>query len=208
MSPSSYPPRSTKPGPTVSMLCVDDEPSMLVVLRRLLRAVPVEVFTAASGKDALEVLEQRRIDILVTDIEMPGMDGLALVSRVRREYPRILRVVMTGGGTLERATDAINEGEVIRFFSKPFETEKFRSAILDLVKRVEEMREDSGLVARRARLRELYRWVTEKYPDALEIERTSDGEVVVGYPSLPNDPIGTDIVCQLLKLRDSITTEV
>ncbi len=71
---------------------------------------------------------------------MPGMSGLELVKIVRREFPATLRMLLTGAGTMDRAIEAINEGEVHRFFTKPFDFELFLATMKRLAERIEKLR--------------------------------------------------------------------
>ncbi len=80
------------------ILFVDDEPKILKALRRVLYPVQKQwqLFFAESGAEALEILARQQIDVLVTDMQMPGMNGLELLKQSRRLYPRVVRVMLTG----------------------------------------------------------------------------------------------------------------
>ncbi len=166
-----------------TVLFVDDEPLILRSILRILHDAPFTVLTVGSPEEALAVLREQTIDVLISDIEMPGMTGLELVKIVRREFPSTLRMLLTGVGTLERTLAAINEGEVHRFFSKPFEVQLFRATMQSLGERIDKLRRDGDLDAQRVRCDELYRWVEEVYPGTLAVRR-SDGDEVLLEPSL------------------------
>src|SRR5438552_10334436 len=85
----------------VSVLFVDDEPAMLRAIERTLREAPFEVLTAGSGAVALSILATRMVDVLVSDIDMPEMNGIELVRRVRRKHPATLRMLLTGAATTD-----------------------------------------------------------------------------------------------------------
>jgi len=102
-----------------SVLFLDDEPSLTAALRRALHREPYHIFTAQTPTQALSLLDEQRIDVLVTDDQMPEMSGSHFVALVKRKYPSTIRMVLTGQPTLEATLRAINQGEVYRFLTKP-----------------------------------------------------------------------------------------
>ena len=109
------------------VLCVDDEASVLEGFRRLLRK-DVELTTAASGPAALEVLRAGApFAVVVTDMRMPGMDGLQLLAAVQEGWPLTVRMMLTGNNDLQTAMDAVNQGRVFRFMTKPCSIEVMRA---------------------------------------------------------------------------------
>jgi DNA-binding NtrC family response regulator len=172
-------------GPTLTVLFVDDEPA---VIRAISRAIAgrtgFEVLAAGSGAEALDVLRARSVDVLVSDIDMPGMSGLELVRTARRAFPNTLRILLTGAGTMDRAVNAINEGEVVRFFAKPFDAEAFTRALSDLGERILLLRRERHAEAQRERRTEIFDWVERRYPGGLDFARNERGEVVIEVPRL------------------------
>jgi two-component system probable response regulator PhcQ len=102
-----------------AILLVDDEPNVTEALKRSLRREPYEFFTAPSGAEALQILDTHRVEIVVSDEQMPGMSGSQFLSVVRKRWPHTIRMILSGQASLESAVRAINEGEVYRFFLKP-----------------------------------------------------------------------------------------
>jgi DNA-binding NtrC family response regulator len=102
------------------ILLVDDEAHVINALRRALMDEEYEIFTAQNGQDALEVLSRQPIKVVVCDERMPGMPGAELLSIVGIRYPQTVRILLTGHATLESAMRAVNEGEIWRFFAKPW----------------------------------------------------------------------------------------
>jgi len=104
---------------TERILCVDDEPKVLDALRRHLHG-QFEIATATSGAAALEMLAtQRPFAVIVSDMRMPGMDGIQLLAAVRRRAPDTVRIVLTGAADQQTAIAAVNQGHVFRFLTKP-----------------------------------------------------------------------------------------
>ena len=102
-----------------TILFVDDEPNITEALRRSLRTHPYTLLTATSAAEGLAVMEQRTVDIVVSDEQMPGMAGSEFLSIVRTRNPGIIRIILSGHASFDAALRAINEGEVYRFLVKP-----------------------------------------------------------------------------------------
>ncbi|MDB4966661.1 MAG: two component, sigma54 specific, transcriptional regulator, Fis family [Myxococcales bacterium] len=101
-----------------TLLVVDDEASNLESLERIFAREGLAVLTARDGKDALEVIRKRRIDVLLTDLMMPGISGVDLLKAVKQLSPETETVVMTAYGTVEAAVEAMREG-AYDFITKP-----------------------------------------------------------------------------------------
>src|ERR1035437_2745856 len=102
------PSRSGNARPRV--LCVDDEPAILQILRRLLEIQGFEAVTCGNPLIALSTFSEGMFDVVVTDIHMPAMDGLALMRALRDREPELPVVVVTGHGTVDTAIQALREG--------------------------------------------------------------------------------------------------
>ena len=106
------------------VLLVDDEESILNSLRRLLRGQPYEVLLATSGAQALEIMAQQPIDLVMTDARMPNMDGATLLAHIHQRYPDTTRIMLTGYADPSAIIKAINEGQIHRYISKPWHDEE------------------------------------------------------------------------------------
>lgn len=106
------------------VLLVDDEESILNSLRRLLRSQPYDVLLANSGAQALEIMAQQAIDLVMTDARMPGMDGATLLAEIHRRHSSTMRILLTGYADLAMIIKAINEGQIHRYISKPWNDEE------------------------------------------------------------------------------------
>lgn len=158
-----------------TILFVDDELPILTAIRRTLSGSNLTLLTAQGGAAALETLRSRAVDVLVSDFEMPGMSGLELVRIARQEYPGMLRMILTGAATLDLAVEAINSGEVSRFFSKPFDAILFRETIAALAELIDRHRSTEATQSRNARRRQLEKWVDQRFPNAaLGLEHAQD----------------------------------
>jgi two-component system probable response regulator PhcQ len=101
------------------VLLVDDEPYVSEALKRALRHERYEFLTATSGAEAHNILKREHVDVVISDEQMPGMSGVQFLSIVRQQFPRTIRMILSGQASLEAAVRAINEGGVHRFFLKP-----------------------------------------------------------------------------------------
>ncbi len=103
-----------------SVLCVDDEPNILASLRRLLRGAGFTVHTADSAQAALDLLQTEAVDVVVSDMRMPDMNGAQFLEQVRTRWPQTMRVLLTGQADVASIMDAINSGQIFRYITKPW----------------------------------------------------------------------------------------
>ena len=117
-----------------TILFVDDEDKILRSLKRGLRDEPYRTLFATSGQEALEILKHEDVHVLVTDMRMPEMTGLELLRSVKKDYPHIIRMVLSGYTQVTTLLTAINEGEIFRFITKPWKLEEeFKPAVREAV---------------------------------------------------------------------------
>lgn len=113
-----------------TVLFVDDEERVLSCLKGGLLGEPYKSLFASSGKEALEILEQNEVQVIVTDMNMPEMGGLDLLRTVKKDYPHIIRMVLSGYADIQSLLGAINQGEIFRFITKPWNfEEEFKPAV-------------------------------------------------------------------------------
>ncbi len=116
------------------ILFVDDDVNILDGFRRQFRKT-FAISTAPGGKEGLEVIEREGpFSVIVSDLRMPGMDGINFFSRAREAAPETVRILLTGYADMETAIEAINQGNIFRFLTKPCKLEDLLKAISDGVK--------------------------------------------------------------------------
>ena len=190
-----------------SILFVDDEPSILSALRRLLRPLPYRVLTAEGGVEALALLEREPVDLVVSDMRMPGMDGATFLEQVCQRWPTVQRLLLTGYADMDATIAAVNRGEIHRYVAKPWEDQDLLLALRDALSRRQLAEENRRLLA-----------LTQEQNDALQRvngqleqrvrERTAELEQVNGmlekaYAQLQdNFMLSLDVFAGLLELRD------
>ncbi len=134
--------------PTLSILCVDDEEQILKALCRTFRHEPWQVLTASSGAEGLTILQRtENIGLIVSDQEMPEMTGVLFLHTAAARYPDIPRMLLTGHADTEAAIDAINQGGVCRFFTKPWDDGDLITAVREGLQRYHLTRENQRLTA-------------------------------------------------------------
>lgn len=111
------------------ILFVDDEKQILKALNRLFMDTDYEVFTADSGECALEILENEKIDLLVTDMRMPIMDGVALLEQVKSLYPHVLRIILSGYSEKNTILTALQKNLAKLYVMKPWDN----NALLEVI---------------------------------------------------------------------------
>lgn len=139
-----------------TVLLVDDEPNILRALRRVLRQEPYTVLTADDGEQALAVMRESVVDLVVSDSRMPGMDGAELLSRIQQEWPDCRRLMLTGHADMTSTIRAINEGQLYRYIAKPWSDDELRQILRQALAHHQAEREQRRLEAlTRAQNREL-----------------------------------------------------
>jgi signal transduction histidine kinase len=104
-----------------TILFVDDEPRILKAIRRVVRQEPYHALFAEGGVEALEKMAQTPVHVIVSDLNMPEMDGLTLLRTVRRDYPETIRVVLSAVTELDPILEALHTGNIYRYITKPYD---------------------------------------------------------------------------------------
>jgi len=115
--------------PAQTLLLLDDEENILRALARLLRRDGYKILMATRAQDAFELLAKHDVQVIISDQRMPEMSGTEFLSRVKDLYPDTIRIVLSGYTDLKSVTDAINQGAIYRFLTKPWDDEQLRQVI-------------------------------------------------------------------------------
>jgi DNA-binding NtrC family response regulator len=142
---------SESPSNGLSILVVDDETATRHLCSDIARKAGLEVFEAPTTEEALELLEQSSVDIVITDLKVPQLGGLELLKRVRLGHPQVVIMVLTQYGTIETAVEATRLGAT-DYVTKPFHVDELHSKIDRLV-RIIELDQENRLLREQLRTR-------------------------------------------------------
>ncbi|MCW5898088.1 MAG: response regulator [Flavobacteriales bacterium] len=145
----------------IKVLFVDDEEGNLKAFRTTFRR-DMEVLVASSGVEALEILEQEEVHVIVSDQRMPGMTGSEFLAVARERHPRAMRMLLTGYADLEAVVAAVNKGGIYAYATKPWDAN-------DLKLRIEQAFEIHQLRAQKDRLLQQYQQVFDNAADPIVI---------------------------------------
>jgi response regulator RpfG family c-di-GMP phosphodiesterase len=112
----------------INILYVDDEPNNLMSFKALFR-IKYNVHTAISGEEAVKVLRNKLINIIITDQRMPQMTGVEFLESILEEFPDPMRILLTGYADMNAVIDAINKGKIFHYLSKPWDEEELDMTI-------------------------------------------------------------------------------
>ena len=102
---------------------------MLASLQRALRKEPYGIFCASSGEQALKMLSENSCKVIISDVKMVKMDGFELLATVKKLYPDMIRVVLSGHSDVKLILELVNKGGIYRYLTKPWEIEDIKSTI-------------------------------------------------------------------------------
>lgn len=129
----------------MTILCVDDEASILRSLQRIFHRKPYRVLIAQSAKQALLVMQNEPVNLIISDMRMPGMDGAELLQKVALLHPDVYRVILSGYADFESTVAAINLGKIHRFINKPWDNNELISVIEEGLERIALKQENARL---------------------------------------------------------------
>ena len=193
--------------PVITILCVDDEKNILSSLRRLLRPEGYEIQLANSGAEGLDILSRMPIDLVISDMRMPEMNGAQFLEKVYELYPDTVRILLTGYSEISSTIDAINKGSIYKYISKPWEEHDLKLTLRNaLVARSIEKERDTLLLITRKQNEELKNFNTNL--EGLVKQRTSEVEQTMGmlevtFETLKNSYSNTILIfSRLVEMRE------
>lgn len=114
-----------------TILLVDDEPNVLSSLSRLLEEEEYHVVTALSGEQGLKVLDKQSVDLIISDMRMPNMDGATFLKLAAQQWPDTMRILLTGYADLKSTIDAVNQGRIFKYLNKPWDDDEIIRTVND-----------------------------------------------------------------------------
>jgi response regulator RpfG family c-di-GMP phosphodiesterase len=111
------------------LLFVDDEPNILRSLRRTFRGLEYEILLANSGAEGLKMLAKGHVDLIISDMRMPEMDGAQFLATVYEKYPDTVRILLTGYADIKSTVDAVNKGGIHKYLNKPWDDNEIKQTV-------------------------------------------------------------------------------
>ena len=127
------------------VLCVDDEQNILRAIKRALFSLDVDLTLVDSGEKALDVMKEKTIHVVISDMKMPGMTGAELLEQVAAHYPDTFRVVLTGFADIDATIKAVNQGRIHRYLQKPWDNQELINTIEEGLERIKLKDENARL---------------------------------------------------------------
>lgn len=169
-----------------SILVVDDEPNYLIVLSELLKDEGFEVFIASSGLEGLKIIEDVDLDVVITDMQMPGMNGMEFLIEVKKRVPDLPVVIITAFAEVDKAVEAMQNG-AINYLAKPFSNDELiitinKAASLHLlVRENSRLRKEikgqigfSGMVGKNPKMLQVYQLIEKVAPTQASVLITGE----------------------------------
>ncbi|MDR9500700.1 MAG: sigma-54 dependent transcriptional regulator [Desulfurivibrionaceae bacterium] len=169
-----------------TILIVDDEPNYLIVLQDLLEDEGFEVFTANNGQEALHICRDTDLDLVLTDMQMPGMGGMELLTKIKDETPQLPVIMMTAFGEVDKAVAAMQAGS-FNFLSKPFKNDELLANINKAIEHHSLLRENirlrneakqrcdfAGMVGKNRIMQDIYSLIEKVAPTSTSILITGE----------------------------------
>ncbi len=171
------------------LLVVDDDYSMRMILQQAMSCNGYEVSTAKDGKSALEFIERNPVDLVITDLVMPGIDGIELMETVKRKHPGIGFLLITAYGTIERAVSAMQKG-AFDFITKPFNTTYIHSRV-DQFFNFRDLKEENKRLKQKLTYAQKYNRLIGESPEMLSIFHHIDVVAACDVPVFIEGESGT-----------------
>lgn len=161
------------------ILIVDDEQNVVNALRRSLRREGYEVYACTDPQEALALLGQIRVDLVMSDHLMPNMTGLEFLKSVRTRHPDGMRIMLTGHADMQTAIDAINQGEIYRFLTKPWDDAELKITLHLAFEQLDLERENRRLLALLRQQGEVIARLEQSHPGISTIHRDPTGAILL-----------------------------
>jgi DNA-binding NtrC family response regulator len=167
-----------------TILLVDDEESVRNALRRTLKREGYNVIVANGPEEGLARLRENSIQLVISDHLMPNMTGLEFLTLVRDRHPDVCRIMLTGHADMDTAIRAINEGDIYRFLSKPWDDLELKVLLHVAFEHTELEAENRKLLAMVRRQADVMRAIDRQYPGIMSVMRDENGAIVISDQEL------------------------
>jgi DNA-binding NtrC family response regulator len=161
-----------------TILVVDDEEMFIEYIQRVMSDENYNVITVASGQEGLDILEKQQVSMVISEYEIPLMNGLEFLEKVRIIYPNILTIMVTEHADIELAIRAINEAGVYKFLLKPLDDIYFKNMIKKTLESLQVIKERDVLIRKVKTHESTLKDLEKRYPGITKVERDEDGYIL------------------------------
>ncbi|MCX8070428.1 MAG: response regulator [Thermodesulfovibrionales bacterium] len=169
------------------ILIVDDEINVTEALKRIFIDEPYLIITSNSAQEGLKLLYKDKFKVVISDERMPEMSGSEFLSIVRKEFPHIIRIILTGYASLDSAVRAINNGEIYRYLTKPWEETQLRLIVRDAVDKFNLEEENRRLLETIKNQAITLKMIEQQYPGITKIDEDEKGSILL--PSVSDEEL-------------------
>ena len=161
-----------------TILVVDDEEMFIEYIQRVMSDENYNVITVASGQEGLDILEKQQVSMVISEYEIPLMNGLEFLEKVRIIYPNILTIMVTEHADIGLAIKAINEAGVYKFLLKPLDDIYFKNMIKKTLESLQVIKERDVLIRKVKTHESTLKDLEKRYPGITKVERHEDAYIL------------------------------
>jgi len=194
-----------------TLLLVDDEPNIVSSLRRLFRPLGYKILTAGNGEEGLAVMQENSVDLIISDMRMPVMDGAAFLSQAAECWPDTVRILLTGYADMESTVAAINKGKIYSYISKPWEDSDITLGVRHALQQRFLERERRRLLVltkkQNSELQDLNANLEDKVKERTEKLRQAVGLLEKSYESIKKNYVDTvRVFSNIIEMREGVVS--
>ncbi len=161
-----------------TILVVDHEESFIEYIQRMMSDENYTLITVASAQEGLDILEKQQVSMVISEYEIPLMNGLEFLEKVRIIYPNILTIMVTEHADIDLAIKAINEAGVYKFLLKPLDDIDFKNMIKKTLESLQVIKERDVLIRKVKTHESTLKDLEKRYPGITKVERDEDGYIL------------------------------
>jgi two-component system, probable response regulator PhcQ len=169
------------------ILLVDDEQNVLSALMRELADEPYGIVTALNGEEAMNLVASQMFKVIISDERMPGMDGASFLAAAKEISPSSVRMMLTGHASIDATMRAVNDGEIYRFFTKPWNSHELKQSIRSAIEKFDLEDENRKLLKVVKRQSQELRALETHHPGISRLTKDRGGAVIL--PEISDDEV-------------------
>lgn len=190
------------------ILCVDDEKSVLMSIKRVLRSAEYKVTIATSGQEGLDLIaDEEPFDVIISDMRMPEMDGAEFLAAASQFTPYSIRILLTGYSDQEATIRAINDGKIFRYLNKPWNNDELRQVVGEAIQAKKDNDEKRRRSQRLAKATRLLKERSEGLENQVK-EANQELEMTVSFLDLAKEELQTNYLTLIKSFSSLINLRV